>query len=75
MTPFSALPFLELTGNRRIVIAARCEITLYSPQEMRVRTKKLGITVTGDELELETLDTEELSIGGTIACVTFTTED
>ncbi|MGN1014039.1 MAG: YabP/YqfC family sporulation protein [Butyricicoccus sp.] len=72
-SPFG-IPALELDGNRKIVISGRCVITVYSPEEMRIRCGKLEIGITGDGLELETLDSNELSICGTISGVGFVTE-
>lgn len=71
---FRAAPEFAVTGNGRIVITARCEILLYSPEEMRVRCGGLTACVYGDGLELETLDGAEISIRGTIFSVEFLTE-
>ena len=57
-------PCIELDGNRSIVITGRCVIALYSREEQ----------ITGSELELGTLDEQELSITGLIAQVGFLTE-
>lgn len=64
-------PVIELDANRSIVIAGRCAITLYSETEMRVQCGRLTIRVSGDGLELCTLDENELSIIGLIAEVGF----
>lgn len=64
---------IQLDGNRRIVMTGRCAILLYSKEEMRVRCGKLIVRVTGDGLELRTLDEDELSIIGLIAEVGFLT--
>ena len=60
-------PTVELDGNRSVVITGRCAITLYSETEMRVRCGGLTVRVSGDGLELRTLDEAELSIVGLIA--------
>ena len=54
-------------------MTGRCAILLYSKEEMRVRCGKLIVRVTGDGLELRTLDEDELSIIGLIAEVGFLT--
>ena len=64
---------IQLEGNRQIVMTGHCAILLYSKEEMRVRCGKLIVRVTGDGLELRTLDEEELSIVGLIAEVGFLT--
>lgn len=64
-------PTIELDANRSIVIDGRCAITLYSEAEMRVQCGRLTIRVSGDGLELCTLDEHELSIVGLIAEVGF----
>ncbi|MDO5783455.1 MAG: YabP/YqfC family sporulation protein [Eubacteriales bacterium] len=64
-------PVIELDANRSIVIAGKCAITLYSETEMRVQCGRLTIRVSGDGLELCTLDENELSIIGLIAEVGF----
>lgn len=66
-------PTVELDGNRSVVITGRCAITLYSETEMRVRCGGLTVRVSGDGLELRTLDEAELSIAGLIAEVGFLT--
>ena len=66
-------PTVELDGNRSVVITGRCAITLYSETEMRVRCGGLTVRVSGDGLELCTLDEAELSIVGLIAEVGFLT--
>lgn len=66
-------PTVELDGNRSVVITGRCAITLYSDTEMRVRCGRLTVRVSGDGLELCTLDETELSIVGLIAEVGFLT--
>lgn len=67
-------PCIELDGNRNIVITGRCVIALYSREEMRIRCGRLLVQITGSELELGTLDEQELSITGLIAQVGFLTE-
>lgn len=67
-------PCIELDGNRSIVITGRCVIALYSREEMRIRCGRLLVQITGSELELGTLDEQELSITGLIAQVGFLTE-
>ena len=57
-----------------IVITGRCVIVLYSREEMRIRCGRLLVQITGSELELGTLDEQELSITGLIAQVGFLTE-
>ena len=64
---------IQLEGNRQIVMTGHCAILLYSKEEMRVRCGKLIVRVTGDGLELRTLDEDELSIIGLIAEVGFLT--
>lgn len=64
-------PMIELDANRSIVIDGHCAITLYSETEMRVQCGRLTIRVSGDGLELCTLDENELSIVGLIAEVGF----
>lgn len=66
-------PTVELDGNRSVVITGRCVISLYSETEMRVRCGKLTVRVSGDNLELCTLDETELSIIGLITEVGFLT--
>ena len=66
-------PTVELDGNRSVVITGRCAITLYSETEMRVRCGGLTVRISGDGLELCTLDEAELSIVGLIAEVGFLT--
>ena len=66
-------PTVELDGNRSVVITGRCAITLYSETEMRVRCGGLTVRVSGDGLELRTLDEAELSIVGLSAEVGFLT--
>ena len=67
-------PGIELDGHRSIVITGRCVIVLYSREEMRIRCGRLLVQITGSELELGTLDEQELSITGLIAQVGFLTE-
>lgn len=67
----SRQPRIELEGNRRIILTGRCVIALYSGSEMQVRCGGLTVQITGDGLELETLDAEELSIAGLITGVGF----
>ncbi len=69
------VPEVELCGNRSIVITGRCVITLYSAEEMRVQCGGLTVRVSGDGLELCTLDEAELSIEGLITEVGFVTEE
>lgn len=66
-------PTVEVDGNRSVVISGRCMITRYSESEMRVRCGRLTVRVSGDGLELCTLDEAELSIVGLIAEVGFLT--
>ncbi len=68
------LPAIELEGNRRIILTGRCVIVLYSPTEMRIHCGSLILTVSGMDLELQTLDAQELSICGWIASVGFEME-
>lgn len=67
--PELTAPSIELEGNRKVVLTGRCMITLYSPQEMCIHCGRLCIGITGDGLELQTLDAGELSICGTIVSV------
>jgi hypothetical protein len=65
----AGMPAMEIEGNQKVVLSGRCAITLYSPQKMQIRCGALQICITGDGLELQTLDAGELSICGTIAAV------
>ncbi len=69
--PHRSDPAIEMDANRSIVIAGRCAITLYSETEMRVQCGRMTIRISGDGLELCTLDENELSIAGVIADVGF----
>lgn len=62
-------PLIELEGNQRIILTGQCAIALYSPTEMRIHCGGLILTIYGTDLELQTLDAQELSICGWIVSV------
>ena len=66
-------PMIELEGNSSIIISGRCTISLYSETEMRIQCGKLMICISGDGLELHTLDETEIAIVGLIAQIAFLT--
>ena len=68
-------PMIETDGNRSVVIAGTCSIALYSSTEMRIRCGKLTVRICGTDLELQSLDDEEIAICGLIMDISFLTED
>ena len=68
-------PIVETDGNRSVVVAGKCNIALYSDSEMRISCGKLTVRICGTDLELQSLDDEEIAICGLIMEISFLTED
>ena len=64
---------IEMEGNSCVMISGNSMISLYSETEMRVQCGTLTICVSGDGLELHSLDETELAIVGWIMEIAFLT--
>lgn len=68
---FLDLPKITLLGNMQLVIENHYGIIEYSPGIIRISTNRGEIVITGNELLIETILAEEISIVGKIQGIGF----
>ncbi|MBQ3266144.1 MAG: YabP/YqfC family sporulation protein [Ruminococcus sp.] len=71
MPPISA-PCIELSGNRELLIEGSRGVLSYAPDEVRVNTSGMIVTVGGRELDLRCISDSALIIDGFITSLSFT---
>ncbi|TDA70249.1 MAG: sporulation protein YqfC [Clostridia bacterium] len=61
------LPRLTVIGNRRVVVQNHRGIVAYTPRQVRVGATGGEVEITGEELQLEAILSEEVVVRGRIA--------
>jgi len=67
----TALPLIEIVGNRRVLIENHRGVSVYGKDEICIRTKNGEIIVQGCELTLAQMTKERLIITGTVERVSL----
>lgn len=71
LPPMTAVPCMELSGNREAVLEGCRGVLEYSPQAVRVNTGGMIVSFFGRELDLRCISPSALIIGGTITGIEF----
>ncbi len=71
LPPMTALPCIEFSGNREVVIEGSKGVLEYSPDCIRVNTCCMVISVSGRELNLRCISDTALIIDGFITAAEF----
>ena len=69
--PIAKQPLLELCGEKRVLIENHMGIGEYSAEAVRVKVKYGSICVSGNQLELCCMTSQQLVITGEICAVTL----
>ena len=72
MPPALSAPFIELNGNRELLIEGSRGVLEYTPSVIRVNTADMIVTVSGRELDLTCISASALIIDGFITDIDFT---
>lgn len=72
MPPALSAPFIELNGNRELLIEGSRGVLEYTPSVIRVNTADMIVTVSGRELDLRCISASALIIDGFITDIEFT---
>lgn len=72
MPPALSAPFIELNGNRELLIEGSRGVLEYTPSVIRVNTADMIVTVSGRELDLRCISASALIIDGFITDIGFT---
>ena len=72
MPPALSAPFIELNGNRELLIEGSRGVLEYTPSVIRVNTADMIVTVSGRELDLRCISASALIIDGFITDIDFT---
>lgn len=72
MPPALSAPFIELNGNRELLIEGSRGVLEYTPSVIRVNTADMIVTVSGRELDLRCISASDLIIDGFITDIGFT---
>lgn len=67
----TALPRIELVGDRELRMESHKGILAYGSEEIHIAGGKLVVRVRGEELELRAMDPAQLLITGRIVAVEF----
>ena len=72
LPPTLSAPFMELNGNRELLIEGSRGVLEYTPSLIRVNTSDMMVTVSGRELDLRCISASALIIDGFITDIEFT---
>ena len=72
LPPALSAPFIELNGNRELLIEGGRGVLEYTPSVIRVNTADMIVTVSGRELDLRCISASALIIDGFITDIDFT---
>lgn len=72
LPPSLNAPFIELNGNRELLIEGSRGVLEYTPSVIRVNTVDMIVTVSGRELDLRCISASALIIDGFITDIEFT---
>ena len=72
LPPSLNAPFIELNGNRELLLEGGRGVLEYTPSVIRVNTADMIVTVSGRELDLRCISASALIIDGFITDIGFT---
>ena len=72
LPPSLTAPFIELNGNRELLLEGGRGVLEYTPSVIRVNTADMIVTVSGRELDLRCISASALIIDGFITDIGFT---
>ena len=72
LPPALSAPFIEVNGNRELLIEGSRGVLEYTPSVIRINTADMIVTVSGRELDLRCISASALIIDGFITDIEFT---
>ena len=65
------LPYIEMTGNRRIIIEGSTGVLLYERESIKINTNKMVISFSGRGLTVRCISDSCVEIDGFITAIEF----